>query len=87
MRSSSTDAEITGNVFAWKGFQAHGAIRAAGATIKGQLILDGATLHNPDNPDNYALILSRAEIIGGVFARDGFQAHGATPRRGRHDQR
>ena len=40
-------------------FEAHGAIRAAGATIKGELDLRGATL---DNPDGAALNLEGATL-------------------------
>ncbi len=67
-------AEITGGVFAGGGFEAHGAIRAPGATIKGQLDLTGAKLRNPDGD---ALVLDRAEIAGDVFAGGGFEADGA----------
>ena len=67
-------ADIAGDVQADL-LQADGEIRAIGATIKGTLRLVGAKLRNR-NPDGDALNLDGAEITRGVFARDGFQAHG-----------
>jgi uncharacterized protein YjbI with pentapeptide repeats len=66
-------SEIAGPMTAGCGFEAHGEIRALGATIKGTLDFGGAKL---DERDGDALILDRAQITGGLFANSGFVAKG-----------
>ena len=65
---SADGADITGGVFmqaaAEHRFEAKGEVRLLGATIGGQLVLNGASLANPDGA---ALSADRADITGSVF--------------------
>jgi hypothetical protein len=73
-------AQITGQVYAGKGADEEtravhvtGEVSAVDLTVGGSLDLSGAIL---DNPDGYALHLSRARITSDLFARGGFCATG-----------
>jgi hypothetical protein len=63
---------VAGNASCPDGFCAQGTVRLVGASIGGQLNLNGGTLRNPDGP---ALIVDRARI-GDVFCNEGFDATG-----------
>jgi hypothetical protein len=61
------------------GFTASGEVRLAGARIGGQLVLDGATL---TNPNGRALTADRVTAEEGMFCRQGFSATGEVSLRG-----
>jgi hypothetical protein len=63
-----------GNVDLRHGFHAHGEVNLGGAHIGGSLILDGATL---TNPDGRALDADRLTVDQAMSCREGFSAHGA----------
>jgi hypothetical protein len=60
-------------LFCRDGFTAHGELRLLGATIGGQLLLDGATLSNESGA---ALLADGVTVAGGMSCGDGFTARG-----------
>jgi hypothetical protein len=68
-------------LFCRDGFTAHGELRLLGATVGGQLILDGATLSNESGA---ALLADRLTVAGDMSCGDGFTARGELRLPGAH---
>ncbi|GIG91828.1 oxidoreductase [Plantactinospora endophytica] len=64
---------VTGNLHARQGFVADGQVWLGGATVGGNLALDGATLRHPAGA---ALSADRLTVAGSLTARWGFTADG-----------
>jgi hypothetical protein len=70
-----------GDVDLRHGLHAHGDVNLGGAHIGGSLILDGATLSNPDGPALYA---DRLTVDQAMLCQEGFSAQGAVYLEGAH---
>jgi hypothetical protein len=70
-----------GNVELRDGFHARGEVNLGGAHIGGSLILDGATL---SNPDGRALYADRLTVDQAMLCQEGFSAQGAVYLEGAH---
>jgi hypothetical protein len=70
-----------GNVDLRHGFHARGEVNLGGAHIGGSLILDGATL---SNPDGRALYADRLTVDQAMLCQEGFTVHGAVHLEGAH---
>lgn len=70
-----------GNVELRHGFHARGEVNLGGAHIGGSLILDGATLNNPDGRALYA---DRLTVDQAMLCQEGFSVHGAVHLEGAH---
>jgi hypothetical protein len=75
--------KVNGSLRLNNGFQARGQININEANISGDLDCSGGHFKKPDDkPDDKALTLDLAEIRGGVFLNDGFEACGGVSLKG-----